>query len=67
MTVYNLRMFTLTGVILITAAGTASAATNSSAQSTSREHQSAVLDSQPQSSDEMLAQDWNLSPQEWQR
>ncbi|RMS09147.1 hypothetical protein ALP73_04530, partial [Pseudomonas coronafaciens pv. garcae] len=67
MTVYNLRMFTLTGVILITAAGMANAATNSPAQSTSREHQSALLDSQSQSSDEMLARDWNLSPQEWQR
>ncbi|MFO3663808.1 TIGR03759 family integrating conjugative element protein, partial [Pseudomonas amygdali pv. sesami] len=54
MTVYNLRMFTLTGVILITAAGMANAATNSSAQSTSREQQSALLDSQSQSSDEML-------------
>ncbi|POR57260.1 TIGR03759 family integrating conjugative element protein [Pseudomonas syringae] len=67
MTVYNLRMFTLTGVILITAAGMANAATNSSAQSTSREQQSALLDSQSQSSDEILARDWNLSPQEWQR
>ncbi|RMR27311.1 hypothetical protein ALP82_00573 [Pseudomonas savastanoi pv. fraxini] len=67
MSIYNLRMFTLTGVILITAAGMANAATNTSAQSTSREHQSALLDSQSQSSDEMLARDWNLSPQEWQR
>ncbi|RMU03551.1 hypothetical protein ALP37_05065, partial [Pseudomonas amygdali pv. sesami] len=67
MTVYNLRMFTLTGVILLTAAGMANAASNSSAQSTSREQQSVLLDSHSQSSDEMLARDWNLSPQEWQR
>ncbi|WP_080034220.1 TIGR03759 family integrating conjugative element protein, partial [Pseudomonas syringae] len=33
----------------------------------SREQQSALLNSQSQSSDEMLARDWHLSPQEWQR
>ncbi|RMM86570.1 hypothetical protein ALQ70_05016, partial [Pseudomonas savastanoi pv. glycinea] len=64
MSIYNLRMFTLTGVILITAADMANAATNSSAQSNSREQQSVLTDSQSQSSDEMLARDWNLSPQE---
>ncbi|RMV54449.1 hypothetical protein ALP11_05381, partial [Pseudomonas syringae pv. papulans] len=52
MTVYNLQMFSLAGVVLLTSAGMANAATNSSAQSTSREQQSALLDSQSQSSDE---------------
>ncbi|RMN78887.1 hypothetical protein ALP11_05386, partial [Pseudomonas syringae pv. papulans] len=52
MSIYTLRMFTLTGVILLSATGMANAASNSSAQSTSREQQSALLDSQSQSSDE---------------
>ncbi|EPN74421.1 hypothetical protein A221_10170, partial [Pseudomonas syringae pv. actinidiae ICMP 18801] len=64
---YHLRMFTLAGIVLLTPLGMANAANNSSAQSNSREQQSALLNSQSQSSDEMLARDWNLSPQEWQR
>ncbi|KPZ10445.1 Uncharacterized protein ALO40_05334, partial [Pseudomonas syringae pv. viburni] len=67
MSIYNLRMFTLVGITLLTQAGMANAATNNSPQYNSREQQSVLTDSQSQSSDEMLARDWNLSPQEWQR
>ncbi|RMO79210.1 hypothetical protein ALQ33_01870 [Pseudomonas syringae pv. philadelphi] len=67
MSIYNLRMFTLVGITLLTQVGLANAATNNSPQSNSREQQSVLTDSQSQSSDEMLAQDWNLSSQEWQR
>ncbi|GBH07717.1 UDP-glucose 6-dehydrogenase [Pseudomonas syringae pv. actinidiae] len=57
----------MAGIVLLTSLDMANAANNSSAQSNSREQQSALLNSQSQSSDEMLARDWNLSPQEWQR
>lgn len=67
MSLHCLRMLTLISVTLLTPVGLANAATNGSSQSSSREQNSASVDSQTLSSDEMLARDWNLNPQEWQR
>ncbi|WP_122417208.1 TIGR03759 family integrating conjugative element protein [Pseudomonas viridiflava] len=64
---YNLRILALMGLSMLTPLSVAVAATSASSQANSQEHQSATYDSQARSSDEILARDWNLSPQEWQR
>lgn len=63
----NLRIIALAGAAVLSSISIAVAATNTSAQSTSRENESTSLSSRSQSSDEMLAREWNLNPQEWQR
>ncbi|MDU8358460.1 TIGR03759 family integrating conjugative element protein [Pseudomonas syringae group sp. J309-1] len=67
MSIFKMRVFTTVGIVLLAPMGLANAANENSAQSNSREQQSNLVGSQAQSSDEVLAREWNLTPQDWQR